>query len=481
MVHQRGRTFLVSEQPLTIVEVSERGRSLLDQARRTSELAGLSSAERRFLGRLRELGLVEFRPGPPEPPPAVSIVVPVRDRAEQLAACLESLERLRHPPDRLQVIVVDDGSVVPISARAGVRVLRMDKPLGPAAARNAGARQATGDVLAFLDSDCGAEPDWLEELVPEFADREVAAVGGRVRPARERTWLERYEAVRSPLDLGWRYARVRPRHPVSYLVTANLLVRRSDFELLGGFDPDLRCGEDVDLAWRLVEAGRRVVYQPRGAVRHGHRPRLGEFLTTRADYAASEAPLLRRHPGCGRFVGVSPGLGTFVAGGLAALLGAPPALAAAGTLALAIEAGGVARMLGRAGLPASTALAAAIRAQAWGLYHPARQLARYAVLPAALLCLLAPRRSRARLLLGLGAALVAPSVVDWHRLRPGLSLGHHVLAQLLDDGAYQVGTLRGCLRERTLAPLAVELRVSRRSLAPPERRRFAPPAPRRSR
>jgi mycofactocin glycosyltransferase len=462
IVHERGRTFLVSDQPLTVVEVAERGRRLLEQARGGTELAVLAPAELRFLRRLRELGLVELRPTAGSLPPTVSIVIPVRDRQEQLSACLGSLERLDHRPERLEVIVVDDGSAVPVPALAGVRVVRSERPAGPAAARNLGARHATGDVLAFLDSDCTAEPDWLEELLPEFADPEVAATGGRVRAARERTWLERYEAVRSPLDLGRRYAQVRPRHPVSYLVTANLLVRRTDFSRLGGFDPELRCGEDVDLAWRLVEAGRRVVYQPLGNVRHRHRPRLGEFLSARAGYAASEAALLRRHPRNGRFVGLSPGLGAFLAGGLAALLGAPRALAAAGALALTLEAGGAARTLRRQGLPASTAVAAAIRGQAWSLYYPARQLARYALSPAILLCLAAPGRHRGRLLTSLGAVLTLPSVVDWCRLRPRLSPGQHVVAQLLDDVAYHVGTLRGCLRERTLAPLAVEVRMARR-------------------
>jgi mycofactocin system glycosyltransferase len=359
------------------------------------------------------------------------------------------------------VVVVDDGSVVPVAERAGIQVVRSDRPSGPAAARNLGARAAAGDLLAFLDSDCTAEPGWLRALVPEFADPDVAAVGGRVRPAREVTWLERYEAVRSPLDLGRRYAEVRARHPVSYVVTANLLVRRTDFARLGGFDRDLACGEDVDLAWRLGELGRRVVYQPLGVVRHRHRHRLDEFLATRAAYAASEAPLLQRHPRNGRLVGISPGMVALVGGAVAALLGAPRALAAAGAATLAAEVGGAAGALRRQGLPTGLALAVGLRGQAWSLYYPARQLARYSLLPAVLLCLAAPRRHRGRLLLGLGAALTVPSIVDWWRLRPRLSPAQHVAAQLLDDCAYHVGTLRGCLRERTLAPLAVEVRTER--------------------
>ncbi|MBO0685533.1 MAG: mycofactocin biosynthesis glycosyltransferase MftF, partial [Candidatus Dormibacteraeota bacterium] len=318
LLQDRGRSFLVSEQPLVVVEVGQRGHRLLEPARDGAELSAPSATEVRFLARLRELGLVEFRPVLGTEPPQVSVVIPVKDRPEQLAACLRSLRRLSYPPDRLEVIVADDGSAAPVPAPPGVRVLRSERSAGPAAARNLGARGAGGELLAFLDSDCAAAPDWLQELVPEFADPEVAAAGGRVLAAREWTWLERYEAARSSLDLGPRYAQVRPRHPVSYLVTANLVVRRAEFERLGGFDAELQGGEDVDLVWRLVAAGRRVVYQPRGQVRHRYRPQLADFLSTRAFYAASEAPLLRRHPGNGRFVGFSPGMAAFLLGGLAA-------------------------------------------------------------------------------------------------------------------------------------------------------------------
>src|SRR5439155_15372215 len=136
VLRESERTFLVSEQPLTVVEVTDRGRALLERSRCTTVLAGLSPTELRFLRRLRELGLVELRPVPEEPPPMVSVVVPVRDRPEQLADCLRSLEGLGHPRDRLQVIVVDDGSAVPVAERAGIRVVRADRPSGPAGTRH---------------------------------------------------------------------------------------------------------------------------------------------------------------------------------------------------------------------------------------------------------------------------------------------------------------------------------------------------------
>ncbi len=460
--HAGGRRYLVSERPLAVLELRERAAGLVDRLPPGEEvtLPRPLPAELRFLRRLAELGVLDLRPAtPPEAAwPSVSVVVPVRDREAQLGACLASLARLRYPAGRLEVVVVDDGSARPTAVPDGVRLVRRERPAGPAAARNAGAAASGSDLLAFVDSDCVVEPGWLASLVPELADPAVAAVGGRVLGAGSRTWLERYDAVRSPLDLGPARAEARPRRPVPYLVTANLVVRRAAFEAAGGFDEALRCGEDVDLCWRLAAAGRRLVYQPEGRVRHDHRGGVRAFAATRAAYASSEAALLRRHPGSGRWLGFSPGLAALALGALGAVRGRP-ALLAAGALALGVEVAVAAGRLRPLGVPPSVSASAIVRGQATGMYHVARQLTRYYGVPAAAAALaVRSQGARRRLLLGLAAAALVPGAVDWRRLRPALTLPAFLAAQLLDDAAYQWGLLRGCARERSLAALRVELR-----------------------
>ncbi|HLH68473.1 MAG TPA: mycofactocin biosynthesis glycosyltransferase MftF [Candidatus Dormibacteraeota bacterium] len=451
-----GRCLVVRERPLAVVELREAGARLLEAVRQGRTLVP-SQAERALLHRLEALGLAELRPVP-RSWPRVTVVVPVRDRPAQLAACLASLRRLRYPPDRLEVVVVDDGSRSPLPPLGQARLVRLPVPRGPAAARNAGAREARGEVLAFVDSDCQAEEGWLEELITELARSGVAAAGGRVAASRERGWLERYEAVRSPLDLGAQPASVLPRGRVPYLVAACLAVRRADFETVGGFDERLRHGEDVDLCWRLASRGRRIVYQPLAVVRHDHRGRLRDFVLTRARYAASEAALLRRHPGGHRWLSLSPGAAAAVVGMLAALLGRPRP-AALGGLALAAETAVAVRQLEDLGISPRRGLGALAAGQAAGLYHLCRQLCRYYGLPALSLALLAGRARRRRLLLGLGAAALVPALADWYRLRPSLSPPAFAAASLLDDLAYQSGLWLGCLRERTIAPLLTELRL----------------------
>jgi hypothetical protein len=133
--------------------------------------------------------------------PFVSIIIPVMDRADELARCLESISKLNYPGEKLEVIVVDDGSrdnSKEVAASFGALVLDSGgTATGPAAARNCGSKAARGEILAFIDSDCIASPEWLFELVGLFEDSEVAAVGGLVDGMHTSSLLDRYELVMS--------------------------------------------------------------------------------------------------------------------------------------------------------------------------------------------------------------------------------------------------------------------------------------------
>src|SRR6202042_198602 len=127
----------------------------------------------------------------------------------------------------------------------------------------------------------------------------------------------------SVLDLGDRAARVAPMTRVAYVPTAALLVRRA--ALGGGFDESLRYGEDVDLVWRLIEAGWRVRYDPGVRVGHAEPPSRPELLRRRFQHGRSAAPLPRRHPGAVAPLVLQP----WPTITMAALLGRRPATAAA--------------------------------------------------------------------------------------------------------------------------------------------------------
>ncbi|MGE5842808.1 MAG: glycosyltransferase, partial [Deltaproteobacteria bacterium] len=199
--------------------------------------------------------------------PSVSVIVPVRNRAEEIAGCLESLLRLCYPLEKLDLIVVDDASedrTPEVVSGFPVHLISMAKRSQASSCRNAGAQQAKGEILAFIDSDCQADTLWLRELVPSFREGRVGVVGGGVDSVLTAKTLDRYEKVKSPLNMGPWLKRSQPTDRSLYVPSCNLLTRKDLFKELGGFRAELHVGEDVDYCWRVQDRGHDVEYRPKG-------------------------------------------------------------------------------------------------------------------------------------------------------------------------------------------------------------------------
>ena len=231
--------------------------------------------------------------------PLVSIIIPVRNRPAQIEECLHSLARLKYPSDKIEIIVVDDASTDHTPQKVSafpVNLITLKENRQAAFCRNLAARKAKGNILAFIDSDCLADPFWLQELVPAFKDPSLSAIGGMVDSYYVDTPLDRYEQVKSSLIISQRNRRSSENENFFYVPTCNLLVRRSIFEKLNGFDEDLFVGEDVDFCWRLQDAGYFIEFRPLGKIYHKHRNELKSFSSRRFDYGTSEPMLQQRHP-----------------------------------------------------------------------------------------------------------------------------------------------------------------------------------------
>jgi glycosyltransferase involved in cell wall biosynthesis len=180
----------------------------------------------------------------------VSVIIPAHNEERWLGDCLDSLARQSHPD--FEVIVVDDSSrdrTGEIARARGARVVRVERA-GAAGARNAGARLATGEILAFLDADELFDPDFLERLIEPFADPEVRATfpGG-----------VRYTNAEQGLAPGWLWIRgIRDGRPRRFSTPHWIAkaVRRDDFERVGGY-PRVGYGEDEPFG-RLVGPARVV-------------------------------------------------------------------------------------------------------------------------------------------------------------------------------------------------------------------------------
>lgn len=275
------------------IRLSDRARALIE----CDNIRVRDDASRLLAGRLLDANLADpvldhLAPDGRD----LTVVIPVRDRAEQLDRCLAALSPL-------PCIVVDDAShdraaVTEVAARHGAHLVQLPENLGPAGARNAGLRHVETSYVAFVDSDVQADADTLARLARHFHDPDVALVGPIVRSKSRSTrpkWFERYDEHASSLALGNRACSVRPGAAVGWLPGACLVGRVS--ALAGGFDDSMRIGEDVDLVWRLTGAGHVVRYDPSETALHDARPTIRTWLGRKFVYGTGGAPLAARHPG----------------------------------------------------------------------------------------------------------------------------------------------------------------------------------------
>lgn len=211
--------------------------------------------------------------------PMVSVVVPVLNGARTIGDCLTSLLRSDYPVERREVLVVDNGSrdgTADIVREFPVVLLRQDQP-GAAAARNRGARESRGEIVAFTDADCLVSTGWLRELVREFRSSSVGGVEGETVDYCPVTPVERYAARRA--SYSYHFRRQSPFAP--YVVTANVAFRRCVFDQLGGFDTRFprAGGEDIDFTWQFHDrTGLELRYNPRAVVFHRHRNTVQAFF-----------------------------------------------------------------------------------------------------------------------------------------------------------------------------------------------------------
>ena len=443
--------FLVREVPLSVLRVNTALASLITRLR-DNPGAPCSPGDQRAMESLAARGFAQQLPSPAADDlhlPFVSIVIPVKDRADELTRCLESLERLDYPRELREIIVVDDGSSddsPAVAVRFGCQVIGTDKPAsGPAAARNRGVSIARGEILAFIDSDCTASTGWLRELLGGFSDPKLAAVGGLVDGMREAGALDRYEAVMSSLTLGTRAMTGSSGDDTFYLPSCNLLVRAQAFRSLNGFTPDMHVGEDVDLTWRLRDAGWRISYLPTGKIWHEHRSRFISFLRRRFDYGTSEGTLNLLHPARRKRMIIPPAPAASLLLVIAALLGGG-VWCLAGALFLTLGDALIQHnRLARRGLRIGRVAVLRARFRGTGslAYYLGYHLLRYY---AWIFICLAPFLPQAGFLI-IFIAFLAGSVDYWVK-RPGMNFAYFLAFYLPEQLAYGAGVFTGCLNRK---------------------------------
>ena len=227
--------------------------------------------------------------------PMVSVVIASYNGDRTLKACLDSLERLNYPA--CEFILVDDGSTDATpqiaSLYQNIRYIRHLQNRGLSVARNTGIAAATGEIVAFTDSDCRADEDWLFYLVGDLLNSQFTGIGGH-------NFLPLED---SPVATAVMASPGGPAHVMltdrlaEHIPGCNMAFYKWALQELGGFDPIYRlAGDDVDVCWRLQQRGYKIGFSPAGFVWHYRRSNVPAYLKQQRGYGEAEALLVHKHP-----------------------------------------------------------------------------------------------------------------------------------------------------------------------------------------
>ena len=249
--------------------------------------------------------------------PKVSVVICAYNAESTMDACLTSLRQLRYPA--YDIIVVDDGSTDATGTIAdaceGIHVIHQENR-GLSAARNVGLAASTGEIVAYTDSDCVVDPDWLHYLVATFLASGRPVVGGPNLPPPEDSLVATCVAASpgGPLHV------LLDDEEAEHVPGCNMAFWREALEEIGGFDPLYRAaGDDVDVCWRLQERGHRIAFSPAAMVWHFRRNTVKAYVGQQRGYGKAEALLYFRHPHRFNALGYSRWRGR-IYGGISAVL-----------------------------------------------------------------------------------------------------------------------------------------------------------------
>lgn len=226
--------------------------------------------------------------------PKMSVIVCTYKGSATLVECLDSLTALDYP-DR-EILIVNDGSDLRVSELAAsygeIREIAIPHS-GLSAARNVGAREASGDIFVYTDDDCIAEPDWLRWIAHEFEGGDtIGCAGGPNIPPPPATAKAALIAAAPGGPTHVLLTDTRAEH----LPGCNFAVRREAFEAVGGFNPVFRtAGDDVDFCWRVMEAGYELAFHPAAFVWHHRRFTYRTYFRQQLGYGKAEAMLMPIH------------------------------------------------------------------------------------------------------------------------------------------------------------------------------------------
>ncbi len=226
---------------------------------------------------------------------SVSVIIPTFNGAPRIGHCLSALAKqtIEH---QAEILVVNDGSTDNtaeiVSHYPGVRLINQAN-LGPAAARNRGAKEAKGAIILFTDDDCIPMNDWLSSMIAPFEDPNVIGVKGAYR-TRQRSLIARFVQI----EYEDRYRIMASLPYIDFIDTYSAGFRRDRFMEMNGYDISfpVACAEDVELSYRMSARGWLMKFVPGALVFHTHPDSLSRYLKKKYKFAFWRVLAVSKHP-----------------------------------------------------------------------------------------------------------------------------------------------------------------------------------------
>lgn len=226
-----------------------------------------------------------------------SIIVPVFNSQESIGKCLDSLLNQKTVFD-YEIIVVDDGSkdatkkiLMQYEKKDKIKAFFLNNK-GPASARNFGVKKAVGEIVVFVDSDCEAKQDWLNEMIKPFSDPRVVGCQGAYK-TKQKSLIARFVQI----EIENRYKKMMNSKKLDWIGSYSAAYKKSIFEEVKGFDSNYltASGEDPDLSYTLSENNKKLVFNPKAIVYHKHVENLLGYLKKKFVHSYWRVRLYSKH------------------------------------------------------------------------------------------------------------------------------------------------------------------------------------------